>query len=230
MINGIRCVAVICARGGSKGLPGKNIRPFAGRPMIAWTVAAALASELLDRVVVSTDDAAIADAARAAGGDVPFLRPPELATDDASIVDAVLHALDTLGEPAGYAVMLQATSPLRSAADIDACIRLCGSRGAPSASTLCEAPKSPYWMFHLNADGAVQPVVPITDITQQRQQLPQAWVANGGVFVAEREWLRRERTFWKPGITLGCPMPFERSIDIDTEWDFRFGELLAATQ
>lgn len=229
MIGGKRVLAVIAARGGSKGLPGKNIRLLGGRPLIAWSVEAAKGSALLDRVVVSTDDADIAAAARAAGAEAPFLRPPELATDDANIVDAVLHVVDTLGDTADYVVLLQATSPLRLAADIDSCLRLCVEAGAPAACGVTPAPKSPYWMFRLDAEGRVHPLIE-RDASpgEQRQALPPAYLANGAVFVARTDWLRQERTFWRPGITLGYVMPPERSVDIDTVLDFRLAEVLAA--
>jgi CMP-N-acetylneuraminic acid synthetase len=226
MIDGKRCVAVICARGGSKGLPRKNVLPLAGRPLIAWSVEAARQSTLLDRAVVSTDDPEIAEAARHAGADVPFLRPAHLADDGANIVDAILYTLDTLGEAEGYAVLLQATSPLRTGADIDACIRLCAERKAPAAATVSPAAKSPYWMFHLNDDGSVRPVIPAPAIANQRQALPPAWVANGAVYVAECDWLRHHRTFWVPDVTQGCIMPAERSVDIDSIIDFRLAEVL----
>jgi len=223
-----RVLAVIAARGGSKGLPGKNVRPLAGRPMIAWSVAAALASRRLQRIVVSTDDADIAAAAAEAGAEVPFLRPAELATDGASLIDAIFHAVDTLSETPSHIVLLQATSPLRLAADIDGCVDLCAGRGAPAAATICEAAKSPYWMFHLDPDGSVRLVIPQDELPQQRQALPVAWTANGAVYVAETNWLRRERTFWRPGVTLGYPMPAERSVDIDSLLDFRLAEMLMA--
>lgn len=220
-------LAVIAARGGSKGLPGKNVRLLGGRPMIAWTVAAARGASLLGRVVVSTDDAGIADAARAAGAEVPFLRPADLATDDANVVDAVLHVIDTLGEAPDHVVLLQATSPLRQACDIDGCIRQCLESGAPAACSVTPAPKSPYWMFSLDAGGRVHPVIEREERPgEQRQALPSAYVANGAVYVAETGWLRRERTFWRPGVTLGYVMPPERSVDIDTLLDFRVAEVL----
>lgn len=226
MIGGRTVTAVICARGGSKGLPGKNIRPLGGRPLIAWSVAAAKASALVDRVLVSTDDPEIAAAARDAGVEVPFLRPAELATDTANLVDAVIHALDTAGDRTDYVVLLQATSPLRTAEDIDGCIRLCAEHTAFAAATICEADKSPYWMFHLNDDRSVRLVIPRDEVGFLRQALPAAWAANGAVYVADAVWLRQERTFWRQGVTLGYPMPRERSVDIDNLLDFRLAELL----
>jgi CMP-N-acetylneuraminic acid synthetase len=226
MIGDRKVSAVICARGGSKGLPGKNIRPLCGRPMIAWSIEAARQSAFLDRILVSTDDPAIAQAARDAGIDVPFLRPAELATDDANLIDAILHALDTSGDTPHYVVLLQATSPLRTGADIDGCLRLCHEKVAHAAASVCEADKSPYWMFHLNEDGSVRPVIPREEVGFLRQALPTVWTANGAVYVAEVDWLRREGTFWRPGITLGYPMPRDRSVDIDSLLDFHLAELL----
>ena len=196
--------------------------------MIAWSVAAALGSALLDRVLVSTDDPAIAAAARAAGAEVPFLRPAELATDGANVVDAVLHAIDSSATACDDVVLLQATSPLRLASDIDDCIRLRYARGAPAVATLCEAAKSPYWMFHLDDASRVGLVVARDEIGFLRQALPPAYAANGAVYVAQLDWLRRERTFWRQGQTLGLVMPAERSVDIDTLLDFRLAELLMA--
>ncbi|BAE48892.1 cytidylyltransferase domain-containing protein [Paramagnetospirillum magneticum] len=221
-----RILALICARGGSKGLPGKNVRPLAGRPVIAWSVEAALGSSLIDRVVVSTDDPAIAEVARAAGAEVPFLRPAELASDTASLYDVIFHALEALDEEPSHVVLLQATSPLRIAADIDGCIRLCLDHGAPAAASLCEPGKSPYWMFLLDPDGTVRPVIPHDASGGRRQDLPVAWAPNGAVYVAETAWLRRERNFWKAGVTLGYVMPLERSVDIDSLLDFRVAEML----
>lgn len=223
-----RVLALICARGGSKGLPGKNVRPLAGKPMVAWSVEAALGSALIARTVVSTDDPAIAEAARAAGAEVPFLRPPELATDGAGLMDVIFHALDTLNETPSHVVLLQATSPLRTSGDIDSCVRLCLERGADAAATICEADKSPYWMFHLNDDGSIRLVIPRDEVGSRRQDLPPAWVPNGAVYVARTEWLRREGTFWRQGITLGHVMPRERSVDIDSLLDFRIAEMLMA--
>lgn len=122
MIDGRRILAVVLARGGSKGLPGKNLMAVGGRPMIAWSVKAASESRLVDRAIVSTDDPAIADAARAAGGDVPFLRPVEFARDESSVHEAMVDVLDRIGEVFDYVVALQATSPLRIGADIDGAI------------------------------------------------------------------------------------------------------------
>lgn len=224
MIGDARVLGVICARGGSKGLPGKNVRPLGGKPLIAWSVAAARQSGLLDRVVVSTDDDAIAEAARTAGADVPFRRPAELSDDGANLVDVVLHAVDTLAEDFRYVVLLQATSPFRSGADIDACLDLCRRTDAPSANSVCVAEQSPYWMFTQTPDGRLELLIPRERMGFRRQDLPTVYAPNGAVYACQVDWLRRERTFWLPGVTLGHLMPPERSVDIDTALDFHVAE------
>ena len=130
MIDGLSVLALVPARGGSKGLPGKNIRPAAGRPLLDYTVAAARSSACIDRVVLSSDDEAIMRVARASGCEVPFRRPAALATDEATSIDVVLHALDQL-PPHDLVVLLQPTSPLRTAADIDGACRLLLQHDAP---------------------------------------------------------------------------------------------------
>lgn len=217
MITGRRTLGVITARGGSKGLPGKNVMPAAGRPLIAWTVDAALASRSIDRLVLSTDDGAIAAAARRHGCDVPFMRPAALATDSATSIDVILHALE---EVPGFdvVVLLQPTSPLRTAADIDAACDLVGA-GAPAAVSVAPVEQSPYWMYRLDDGRALTPVLPLPAGVSRRQDLPPVYALNGAVYVADVAWLRRTRTF-VTAETVAHVMPIERSIDIDTAADF----------
>lgn len=217
MIGSLCVVALIPARGGSKGLPGKNIRPANGRPLIAWSVDAAHAASCVDRVVLSSDDDAIMQAARDAGCDVPFRRPAELATDTATSIDVVLHALDAL--PAfDLVVLLQPTSPLRTGADIDAaCARLVAT-GAPSCVSVCVVEHSPHWMYRMRDDGVLEPLLE-TPPANRRQDLPPVYRLNGAIYVARTDWLRRTRSFVGAG-TVAYPMSPERSIDIDTLADF----------
>ncbi|MBF0323935.1 MAG: acylneuraminate cytidylyltransferase family protein [Alphaproteobacteria bacterium] len=217
MINGRSVLAVIAARGGSKGLPRKNVLDVAGRPMIAWSVEAARNSTLIDRAIVSTDDEEIATAARAAGGEVPFLRPPALATDTISVYDALFHASDTIGGHWDYLVLLQATSPLRTAADIDGCIRACSDAQAPAALSVTQSPKPPEWMVRLDGDGRMQPLL-APDDRNRRQDFVPTYIPNGAVYVAELEWLRRTRIFMSAE-TRAFVMPPERSVDVDTMLD-----------
>lgn len=218
MIDGLSVLALVPARGGSKGLPGKNIRAAAGRPLLDYTVAAARSSACIDRIVLSSDDEAIMRVARASGCEVPFRRPAALATDEATSIDVVLHALDQL-PPHDLVVLLQPTSPLRTAADIDGACRLLLQHDAPACVSVTEAEQSPYWMYRLDESAQLAPLLPAGERAARRQDLPPVYLLNGAVYVARADWLRRERTFVGPA-TVGYVMPRGRSLDIDTLADF----------
>jgi len=218
MIGSRSVLALIPARGGSRGLPGKNILPVAGRPLLAFSVDAARGSRFVDRVVLSSDDEAIIAAARGCGCEVPFRRPAALATDDATTIDVVLHALDQLP---GYdvLVLLQPTSPLRNAADVDAACERFAASGAPACVSVSPVEQSPYWMFRLDDHGALRPVIESGHRFTRRQDLPQAYALNGAIYIADVSWLRKTRTFVSPE-TVAYVMPESRAIDIDTAEDF----------
>lgn len=218
MIGTRKVLALIPARGGSKGLPGKNVRAAAGRPLLAWSVEAARESRCVDRLVLSSDDDAIIAAARACGCEVPFLRPAALASDTATTIDVVMHALDALP---GYdlIVLLQPTSPLRTAADIDAACERLASSGAPACVSVSLVDQSPYWMYRLVNNQGLVPVVEAPPGLDRRQDLPAVYTLNGAVYVADTTWLRQTRTFVTRE-TVAHVMPGERSIDIDTLADF----------
>lgn len=220
MIEGERVLAVIAGRGGSKGLPRKNIRDLGGKPLIAWSIEAARQSRYIDRAIVSTDDTEIADVARQWAGDVPFLRPAELATDEAPIVASLLHAADSLAEQYRYVVLLQATSPFRLGSDIDAALDLCRTQGAPACVSVTPSPKA-RWLQEMDATGHL--VALFENDGSRRQELGLAYEPNGAVYVAELDWLRRQNSFYTLE-TLGYVMPPERSVDIDTVLDFYFAE------
>jgi len=217
-LRGKKVLALITARGGSKGLPRKNVLPAGGRPLIAWTIGAAAGAEFVSRVVVSTDDDEIMAAARAWGGEVPFRRPPALAGDTATSIDVVLHALDQLDD-CDYVVLLQPTSPLRTAADIDAALMLAESSDAPGCVSVCEAEQSPYWMYRLDSEGRLAPLLDAPVAATRRQDLPPVYVLNGAIYVARVDWLRETRSFLGAGC-IAYPMPSARSLDIDTPEDF----------
>lgn len=227
MIAGKRVLALIPARGGSKGLPRKNVLPLGGRPLIAWSVAAARGSRYVDRVVVSSDDQEIIAAAEAAGAEIPFVRPAALATDDSSTLDVALHALDLVegeGVAMDYLVLLQPTSPLRLAADIDGCLEICLRDGAPSCVSVTRPDKSPFWMYTRDTRGRLAPLLPGPDISQ-RQNLPIVLALNGAVYVAKTDALRAQRAFVTDQ-TLAWEMPRERSVDIDDALDLKLAALL----
>jgi len=214
-------LGLIPARGGSKSVPRKNVRELAGKPLIAWTVEAALASAL-DRVVVSTDDEEIAEVARAAGAEVPFLRPVELARDDTTDLPVYRHALAALGSEPVAVAWLRPTAPLRAVADIDAAVELLLETGADAVRSVCRAEHSPYWMGRLD-DGRF---VPLLDaIPDRRQLLPDVYRLNGAVDVARCSSVR-DVLFG--GDVRAYVMPLERSADIDSELDLAVAELLLA--
>jgi len=227
MIDGKRVMAVIPARGGSKGLPGKNIRAVGGRPMIAWSMVAARGSRHIDRLVLSSEDEKIIAMARDLGCEAPFIRPAELATDEAAIEDALIHALGEVAEDYDYMVLLQPTSPLRRAEDIDGAIEACHASGAPACISVCEAAKSPYWMFRLDDDRRMRRLLEWDGPRHRRQNLPPVVAPNGAVYVARVPWLTEHRSFIGPD-TRAYTMPPERSLDIDTELDLLMVEALLA--
>ena len=212
-----RMLSIIPARGGSKGLPRKNILPLRGKPLIAWTIEAAQRASSVGRVVVSTDDDEIADVALGFNCDVPFRRPAELATDIATSMDVLFHAL---AEISGweYVVLLQATSPLRTFEDIDAAFERMTKVGAPACVSVCGVEESPYWMYTLAGGDRLVSLLPATAVTR-RQDLPPAYILNGAIYIAEINWLKSSRTFTTHE-TVGYVMPRARSIDIDTYEDF----------
>ena len=172
MIEGRSILAVIPARGTSRGLPGKNTLLAGGKPVIAWSIEAAQASRYVDRVILSSEDEEIMEMARQWNCEVPFARPPELATDAARIEDALLHALDTIVETYDYLVLLQPTSPLRSAEDIDRCLEICQRTGAPACVSVSEPRRSPYWMYRVEDDGRMEPLFDDGPEIHRRQDLP----------------------------------------------------------
>ena len=224
MIAGQSVLAIVPARGGSKGVPRKNLRMAGGKPLLAWTVETARRSRYVDRLIVSSEDAEIIATARELGCDVPFVRPADLARDDTPGIDPVLHALATL-PPFDWVVLLQPTSPLRSAQDIDGCIEACALHGANACVSVSRADQSPYWMFSMESDNRLRPLLPDRQLPDRRQDLPPVYLLNGAVYVARRAWLMEVRSFITEE-TRGYAMPGKRSIDIDTEQDLKLFELI----
>jgi CMP-N-acetylneuraminic acid synthetase len=219
----MKLLALIPARGGSKGVPRKNIRDLLGRPLLAWSVEAAKQAAGVDRIVVSTEDEEIAEVARAWGADVPFLRPPELAQDDTPGMEPVLHALSELPEY-DWVLLLQPTAPLRTADDIEGIIRFCLEHDAPAAVSVCEVSKHPHWMYRCGADHRL---ISFTDapLAGRRQDLPPVYALNGALYLARCDWLLQQRRFVAEE-TLGYEMPAHRSADIDSAIDWQWVEFL----
>lgn len=211
-----RVLAIVPARGGSQRLIAKNARPLAGRPMVAWTLEAASRSDLIDHLVVSTDDPAVAATAAEMGWPPPFVRPDHLSGAAASVIDAIEHALEQVGGRWDYVVLLQPTSPLRTPADIDRAIRLCDETGAPAVIGVSPLPKPVAFYGRVDAEGRYSP---------GGVDLERTVVVNGAVYVGRPEVLMRDRTFQSEG-ALAYQMPFERSWDVDTPAEFAVCEAL----
>ena len=223
-------IATICARGGSKGLPGKNIRLFAGKPLIVHTIEQALACTLLDAVFVSTDDAAIADIARVAGATVPYLRPAELASDTAAKLPAIEHLvrhleqLDQSHQRIARIVDLQPTSPLREAQDITLALNACPDM--PLTVSVRQAQDNPYFnMVERGADG--QMALCKGHGSTRRQDSPDVYALNGSIYVWQRAALAQAAVQGLWSVQLGVvEMPHWKSVDIDDLGDFEYAEWL----
>jgi CMP-N,N'-diacetyllegionaminic acid synthase len=224
MISGSSVVAIICARGGSKGLVRKNVLEVGGRPMIAWSVDAALSAPSIDRTILTSDDAEIIAAAKEAGCDVPFVRPAHLATDTSSVHDAIIHALDSLDKPYDVLVLLQATSPFRQASDIENCLALI-ARGAPASMSVVAATKPLDWLHEIDAEGKLRRMFKRVSKVDHRQNAPTYYYPNGAVYAANVAWYRRHMNF-SSAETLAYVMPPERSIDIDSPLDYAYAKAL----
>jgi CMP-N-acetylneuraminic acid synthetase len=228
-------VALVCARGGSKGVPGKNIRNLAGKPLIAWAIGQALAVERVARVIVSTDSEAIAAVARDAGADVPFLRPAELARDDSPEWLVWRHALDYLKQSSGSypdaLIAIPATAPLRAVADLNRCLDEYEKGDVDMVITVTDAHRSPYFnMVRVHPDGTVGLVIPHQgDAVARRQDAPVVYDMTTVAYVARPEFVTsRNGTF--DGRVRHVYIPPERALDIDTLLDLRIAECLMTSR
>ncbi len=216
---------IITARGGSKGIPRKNIRPLAGKPVIAWTIEAARQSPSVQRVLVSTDDEEIARISTDWGAEVPFMRPAELARDDTPHMAVMLHALRWLTDhqeaQPDYVLLLQPTSPLRTAEDIDAAVQLAVDKDADSVVGMSHSIKHPYRAKRIAQDGTLAEfmTIPLPGTTETRRQVfPEAYDVNGAIYLVRREVLLDQHTF-QPPRTFPYIMPPHRSLELDQPWD-----------
>ena len=223
-------ICTICARGGSKGVPGKNLRMIAGKPLIAWTVSQAKALGLFDLVAVSSDDKDILNAGLASGADLLIDRPIELATDQSGKLPAILHAAHAseakLGQRASTLVDLDATSPLRDLDDIIGAVDMLRATGAPNIITGTTARRSPYFnLVEKSNDGTVHISKPLENMVLRRQDSPRCFDMNGSIYVWNRDIFFNDQQIFYPKTRI-FEMPEERSIDIDCTLDFQIVEFL----
>ena len=220
MINDQKVLGLIPARGGSKGIPKKNIRELSGKPLIAYSIDAALRSELVDRVVVTTDSEEIAAIARSWGADVPFLRPAELAQDGSKTIDCVLHARDELasmGDPYDVIVLLQPTSPLRTARNIDDALACFVNHGEKGLASVSEVIDNPVLVRTLGNDGQLFPILD-RGSTVRRQDMEVFYRVNGSIYINRADELTSETSLNDNPI--GFVVSQSEAPDIDTFEDF----------
>ncbi|MCX6360316.1 MAG: acylneuraminate cytidylyltransferase family protein [Armatimonadetes bacterium] len=226
----MRVLGIVTARGGSKGIPHKNIAPVAGRPLLAYTAQAALASSALSRTVLSTDDEAIAEVGRACGLDVPFMRPPELARDDTPTIPVLQDAvrrLEARGDRYDAILTLQPTNPLRLPSDIDGAADLLERAGADSVISFVDTgERHPARMKFIDSDGrVVDPPFAEAFEGQRRQDLPKLYLRDGSIYLTRRDVLM-ERGSLKGDDCRAWLMPEDRSCNVDTPFDLFLVEQL----
>jgi CMP-N,N'-diacetyllegionaminic acid synthase len=223
-------LAIIPARGGSKGVPGKNIKLLCGKPLIAHTIETATAAKSIDRIVLSTDDPEIAEIAGKYGVDIPFLRPKELAQDDSKAIDNYIYTIERLntefnGDYKEFIVLLP-TSPLRNHEDIDKAVELFCDNNADSVISCVEMPHPPHWAKKINEEGKIQNYFSVViDNNKNRQEFEPAYIPNGSIFIFRYSLLKEQYTYYSEN-TYAYVMPKERSVDIDSLFDFRIVEYM----
>jgi CMP-N,N'-diacetyllegionaminic acid synthase len=220
-----KILAFIGARGGSKGLKNKNIAPFAGKPLIHWTIRASLGSRWINHTLVSTDSPAIAAVARRCGADVPFLRPAKISGDEAKIEDAIRHALQWFqahGTRFDYVVLLQPTSPLRTAKDINSALRYYFRNRKSTQDTLVSVTSAPLkvgWLLKKTENGYIRFCFDLNGKRLNRQGLPRFYLPNGVIYIAPASILRKKNFY--TGHTIPYVMTEASSADIDSKADLK---------
>ncbi|MGF1691934.1 cytidylyltransferase domain-containing protein [Photobacterium kagoshimensis] len=214
-------IAIIPARGGSKRLPRKNVLPLAGKPLIAWTIEAALESGIFERVVVNTDDQEIAAIAIHYGAEVPYLRPAELASDTATTMAVLQHQLQYFvakGEAYRDLVLLQPTSPLRTSQDICQAWALYCHNTVESVVSVTEVEHPIQWTYKANDDLMLSPM--FADSLKRSQDCEQHYRLNGAIYITSADNILNKECLIHPSANMGYIMPSQRSQDIDVELDF----------
>ena len=218
-----KILAIIPARGGSKGLPDKNLAVLHGKPLLVWTLESAFASRYIDRIVVSSNCDKIIQCAKDFGCEVPFKRPAELAQDTTPGMDPIFHALDLI-HGYDFVLVLQVTSPLRRAVHIDECVEHCFEENSFACVSVTEAKKSPFWMYQLDSKQQMTPLMKAENFVR-RQDLPSSYYLNGAMYFSQIAHLQQAQTFLTESTTAYI-MSEEESVDIDTEFDLTVASCL----
>jgi CMP-N,N'-diacetyllegionaminic acid synthase len=228
MFAGKKVLGLIPARGGSKGLPRKNIRNLNGKPLIAWTISEAIQSATFDRLIVSTEDVKIAGIARKYGAEIPFFRPKELATDEARGIDVLFHAMEWFEnrrERFDLIVLLQPTSPLRQARDIQNALALLETKQAGAVVSVCECEHPPLWANQIGTDLSMKGFLREDIKDHNRQALDRFYRLNGALYAGQWDFIKKNDGFFGDQ-TYAYIMSQERSVDIDNELDLEFVRFL----
>lgn len=232
MINGKNCIAVIPARKGSKEVKDKNIRLLNNKPLIAYTIEFALKTKLFDHIIFSTDSEKYAQIAKNYGAEIPFIRPKELAQNDSKAIDVINHSLNwiikNIKEP-NYYCYLQPTTPFRNLDDMNNIIQIFNKKGADAIVSVCLCKHPPHWTFKLIENQKLERIFKSYPDYQNRQDFIQYYRLNGAFYFAKIPFLLKNKSFYSDK-TFAYIMPPIRSIDIDTELDFRFAEYLLKTK
>jgi len=219
-------LAIIPARGGSKGLPNKNILRLAGKPLIQWTIDAAIKSKYIDRIILSTDNEIIANTCRTYGIENPFMRPVELAQDDSLAIDNYIYTIDRLNDKPNCNIkdfiVLQPTSPLRLTEDIDKAIELFYNKNADSVISYTEENHPIEWHKYLTNDGKFEKI--FEEVSSNRQDNKVSFYPNGSIFIFKYDLIKQKKYY--SADSFAFIMPRKRSIDIDTIDDFEYAEYL----
>jgi len=226
-MNKFKVLAIIPARGGSKGVKGKNIKLLNGKPLIAYTIDVTKESKIFDKIIVSTDSVEIAEISKEYGAEIPFMRPNELATDNASTMDVIIYCLNWFNdknEHFDYIILLQPTTPLRISEDIINAFELFLEKNANAVVSVCETEHSPLWENTLSNDLSMTNFLRFEVKGKRRQDLPKYYRLNGAIYIAKIDYILKYCDWFKEKC-FAYIMPKERSVDIDTEMDFKIAEL-----
>lgn len=225
MLENSKFLAIIPARGGSKRLPRKNVLELEGKPLIAWTIEAAIQSKYIDKILVTSDDKEILDAAEKLAVD-SIVRPAELANDSATTFDAIKHAIENTAGDYDYIVLLQPTSPFRASIHIDEAIELLFEKRSEAIVSVSEVEHSPLWTNTLPDDGSLEGFISDDVKNKRSQDLPKFYALNGAIYICKRRRLLTEKTFFIKNRISAYIMNTISSIDIDTWLDFKLAEVV----